>query len=213
MGPWWRCRWQGMTVLTGGALMLAGIVLWGGFNTVLEATNTLTFCVSCHEMRDNIYPEYRQSRHFRNPSGVRATCPDCHVPRSWGPMLWRKIQASKELFHKLTGSIDTAEKFQARRLSLAQKVWQTMQVTDSRECRNCHAWEAMVLADQRRQARQRHELAQSRGQTCIDCHKGIAHRLPEAFLEREHERFEREGTPCYDCHEDMAQPAADDKWD
>jgi cytochrome c-type protein NapC len=26
----------------------AGIILWGGFNTAMEATNTMTFCISCH---------------------------------------------------------------------------------------------------------------------------------------------------------------------
>ncbi len=34
---------------------VSGIVLWGGFNTAMEATNTLAFCISCHEMRDNVY--------------------------------------------------------------------------------------------------------------------------------------------------------------
>ena len=208
-----RCRLRGIGLCTGLVIMLAGVVLWGGFNTALEATNSLAFCLSCHEMRDNIYPEYRRSRHFRNPSGVRATCPDCHVPRDWGPMVLRKVQASAELFHKLTGSIDTPEKFEARRLILARKVWQAMQATDSRECRNCHDAQAMALADQRQVARQRHEQARQTGQTCIDCHKGIAHSLPEAFLEQEHERFEREGRPCYECHEDMARAPEGDGWE
>ncbi len=208
-----RCRLRGVAPCAAVVMMLAGVVLWGGFNTALEATNSLTFCVSCHEMRDNIYPEYRKSRHFRNRSGVRAACPDCHVPRRWGPMVLRKIEATNELYHKLIGSIDTPEKFQARRLALAEKVWQTMKATDSRECRNCHDEQAMALTDQRRAARQRHEQAEASGQTCIDCHKGIAHHLPEAFLEQEHDRFEKEGRPCYECHEDMARPDPEDTWD
>ena len=53
---------------------LAGIVFWGGFNTALELTNTETFCISCHEMRDNVYEELKQTIHFTNRSGVRATC-------------------------------------------------------------------------------------------------------------------------------------------
>ncbi len=207
---WW-CR-QGMSLRTGLLFMLSGVLLWGGFNTAMEMTNSLGFCVSCHEMRENLLPEYRESRHYRNPSGVRATCPDCHVPREWGPMVLRKITATAELFHSLTGSIDTPEKFQSRRLQLARKVWKTMAETDSRECRNCHDAEAMALDAQRDIARDKHLQVRDGERTCIDCHKGIAHRLPEAFLEAEHERFEREGTPCYQCHAGMARPD-DDGWE
>ncbi len=209
-GRRWRCQWREVTLCTGGVLMAMGVIFWGGFNTALEATNSLGFCLSCHEMRDNIYPEYRQSPHYRNASGVRATCPDCHVPRDWGPMVLRKIRATNELYHKLVGSIDTPAKFRNRRMRLAEKVWQTMKATDSRECRNCHDEDAMKLSAQGSEARRRHEAAQLAGETCIDCHKGIAHRLPEDLLDRAHERYRRENRPCYDCHADMARPPADD---
>ena len=64
-------------------LFVAGIIVWGGFNTVMEETNTMEFCISCHEMRDNVYKEYKETVHYQNRSGVRATCSDCHVP---GPL-------------------------------------------------------------------------------------------------------------------------------
>jgi nitrate/TMAO reductase-like tetraheme cytochrome c subunit len=35
-------------LLVGG--IVAGIILWGGFNTFMEYTNTYEFCTSCHEM-------------------------------------------------------------------------------------------------------------------------------------------------------------------
>ena len=53
-----------------------GILFWGGFHTVIEVTNTLEFCTSCHEM-EQVFEEYKQSAHYKNASGVRATCPDC----------------------------------------------------------------------------------------------------------------------------------------
>ena len=62
---------------------VAGIIFWGGFNTAMEATNTETFCISCHEMEANVYQEYKYTIHYSNRSGVRATCPDCHVPKPW----------------------------------------------------------------------------------------------------------------------------------
>lgn len=37
--------------------MVLGLLFWGAFNTGMEATNTLDFCVSCHEMRDTVFPE------------------------------------------------------------------------------------------------------------------------------------------------------------
>jgi cytochrome c-type protein NapC len=162
-----------------GIAFVLGIIFWGGFNTVLEWTNREAFCISCHEMKDNVYAEYRNTIHYQNRTGVRATCPDCHVPREWGPKMIRKIQASNEVLHKLLGSIDTPEKFAAKRATLAQHEWDRMKGNDSHECRNCHNYSYMDYAEQNRRAATRHQVAFGQGQTCIDCHKGIAHHLPD----------------------------------
>ena len=100
------------SLLIGG--FVAGVVFWGGFNTAMEATNTESFCISCHEMEENVYQEYKNTIHYSNRSGVRATCPDCHVPKPWVHKIQRKIQASNELLHKALGSIDTPEKFEEK---------------------------------------------------------------------------------------------------
>jgi cytochrome c-type protein NapC len=161
-----------------GLAFVAGIVFWGGFNTAMEWTNREAFCISCHEMRDNVYAEYRNTVHYQNRTGVRATCPDCHVPKEWVPKIIRKIQASNEVWHKLLGSIDTPEKFNAKRAVLAQHEWDRMKKNDSQECRNCHDYTFMDYAEQNRRSATRHQVAFNEGQTCIDCHKGIAHTLP-----------------------------------
>src|SRR3954468_18173981 len=98
---------------------VAGIVFWGGFNTALELTNTEKFCTGCHEMRDNVFSELKTTIHFSNRSGVRASCPDCHVPHNWTDKIARKMQASKEVWGHPFGSIDTADKFRDNRLELA----------------------------------------------------------------------------------------------
>jgi len=157
---------------------VAGIIFWGGFNTAMEATNTETFCISCHEMRNNVYEEYKGTIHYTNRTGVRATCPDCHVPKDWVHKFVRKVRATNELFHKVMGTIDTPEKFNAQRLHLARNVWKAMKETDSRECRNCHDFEAMDYSVQGRRASRVHQTGLEGGKTCIDCHKGIAHSLP-----------------------------------
>lgn len=158
---------------------VTGIIFWGGFNTAMEMTNNEEFCISCHEMKDNVYEEYKQTIHYSNRTGVRATCPDCHVPKEWQHKVVRKIQASNELLHKALGTIDTREKFEAKRLKLASNVWAVMKKTDSRECRNCHNFEFMDFAEQGRRAVSQHSTALDEGKTCIDCHKGIAHELPD----------------------------------
>lgn len=169
-------------VLVIGAFAI-GIIFWGGFNTAMEATNKESFCISCHEMRDFVYQEYKDTIHYSNRTGVRATCPDCHVPKEWVYKVKRKIQASNELFHKVMGSIDTREKFENKRLQLAKNVWRAMETTDSRECRNCHDFISMDYTKQSRRAIDQHENAPENGETCIDCHKGIAHSLPLGFDE------------------------------
>ena len=165
---------------------ISGIIFWGGFNTAMEATNTETFCISCHEMGSTVYPEYQETAHYTNHSGVRATCPDCHVPKPWIHKMIRKIQASNELWHKALGTINTPEKFEAKRLELARNVWRSMEATDSRECRNCHSFEFMDFTIQENRAGKNHQKAIDENMTCIDCHKGIAHELPKgAFEEQE----------------------------
>jgi cytochrome c-type protein NapC len=166
--------------------MISGLVFWGGFNTGMEATNSLGFCTSCHEMRDTVFQEYKETIHYKNRSGVRAACPDCHVPKEWTHKFVRKVQASQELYSKfISGGIDTPEKFEAKRMELAEHVWKTMKESDSRECRNCHSWDAMDPAKQHPRARTKMAQAQKDGKTCIDCHKGIAHLLPKEYVEDE----------------------------
>jgi nitrate/TMAO reductase-like tetraheme cytochrome c subunit len=145
----------------------------------MELSNTEQFCISCHEMRDNVFEESKQYVHYSNRSGVHATCADCHVPKSWGPKLVRKIKASREIYHKILGTIDTREKFLEHREMLAERVWDSMKATDSRECRNCHDAQYMSSDAQQRRAWRQHETMEENGETCIDCHKGIAHELPE----------------------------------
>jgi len=158
---------------------IAGIVFWGAFNTGLEAMNTEDFCTGCHEMHDNVYQELKTTIHWSNRSGVRATCPDCHVPHDWVHKIARKMQASKEVWGKIFGSISTREKFIDKRLELAEHEWDRLKANDSLECRNCHNFASMDFTRQSPRAAHIHEQALGgQGKTCIDCHKGIAHRLP-----------------------------------
>jgi len=158
---------------------ICGVIFWGGFNWAMELANTEAFCISCHEMRDNPYKELQQTIHFKNRSGVRPICSDCHVPKEWFYKIRRKIQASNELLHKILGTINTPEKFEQHRLELAQHVWATMKANDSHECRNCHSAGSMDPHKQSETAQKVMAEGFKAGLTCIDCHKGIAHHLPK----------------------------------
>ena len=155
---------------------IGGLLFWGAFNTGMEATNSEEFCASCHAP---IVAEIRETIHYSNRSGVRAICSDCHVPHEWSDKIVRKVQASKELFAYAMGYIDTLEKFQARRGYLAEREWARLKGNDSLECRNCHQFEYMDFSEQSNRSVKQHSTALASGEkTCVDCHKGIAHKLP-----------------------------------
>lgn len=156
---------------------VGGILFWGAFNTGMDATNSEAFCSSCHAP---IVAEIRETIHYSNRSGVRAICSDCHVPHEWTDKIIRKVQASKELVAYALGTINTLEKFHARRGYLANREWQRMKKNDSQECRNCHDFDYMDLSEQGRRSVVQHSTALASGEkTCVDCHKGVAHRLPD----------------------------------
>ena len=50
---------------------------------------------------------------------------------------------------------------------------------DTKECRNCHKYETMDPDKQKDRSVVKHEGAIEDGKTCIECHKGIAHHLPD----------------------------------
>ena len=166
-----------LVVAIGVTLVLGTAVVAGAAG--LAWTNTEAFCIGCHEMRDNVYAEFKGTIHDKNRSGVRAVCSDCHVPREPGPLIVRKMRATFELIGHFRGIIDTKEKFEAHRSMLAQRVWERMLDTDSLECRNCHKRDAMSAEKQSEKAQARHAKAKNEGLTCIECHYGIAHGEPD----------------------------------
>jgi len=195
----WRRFWSPWVAIAGGTVIVtgfaAGVIFWGGFNWSMEMTNNEEFCITCHEMEQNVFVEYRNTVHYSNRTGVRATCPDCHVPKEWIHKVVRKIYASNELYHHFLGTVSTPEKFNAKRLKLATNVWRAMKATDSRECRNCHEFQSMDLSAQENRASTLHQKALAAGGTCIDCHRGVAHRLPEGADDAAKALYQELGQP------------------
>jgi cytochrome c-type protein NapC len=169
----------------GFGLVLAGIVigviLVAVFLGELHYSASEKFCISCHEMESNVYMEYQNTPHYLNRSGVRATCSDCHLSRNLAQKVARKVKAVNEVIQHFKGTIDTREKFLEHRLTLAENVWKDMKANDSRECRSCHNARQMDYTKQTNRAMTQHIQGDKEGKTCIDCHKGIAHRLPDMY--------------------------------
>jgi len=161
--------------------ILIGVLASTGFNSAMNWTNTEEFCISCHEMQIN-YNEYTDTIHDKNRTGVKTTCPDCHVPNDLTSKILAKFKASKDIYYHFLGTIDTKEKYEKHRLTMAEKVWKMMRETDSKTCRSCHSIEAMALDEQQGRAARKHESMKIKGKTCIDCHKGIAHELPNDYI-------------------------------
>ncbi|MCL6269923.1 pentaheme c-type cytochrome TorC [Sansalvadorimonas sp. 2012CJ34-2] len=179
--------WRFLTSPTGRysvlALVVVGIIIgvalvFTGHKT-MELTGTTEFCTSCHTMKQPL-EEYKQSIHFTNASGVRAECVDCHMPQDFAGQMERKLQAANDVYEQYIGkSIDTPELYEEQRLHMAQTVWARMEENDSSGCRSCHSYEAMDHSKQPVQAAKQMLEAAKSDQTCISCHKGVAHKMPD----------------------------------
>ncbi|MFB9135438.1 NapC/NirT family cytochrome c [Vibrio olivae] len=166
--------------------LIGGVIGWlvlGGTAAVMHYTSDTDFCISCHTM-EQPFKEYQGSVHFSNAKGIRAECSDCHIPEQPMDYLITKIRASKDIYHEfISKKIDTPEKYEAHRKELAEMVWHQMRDNDSATCRSCHDFDAMETYAQSRDAAKMHAYGKENNQTCIDCHKGVAHFAPEAELD------------------------------
>ncbi|WP_373100208.1 MULTISPECIES: NapC/NirT family cytochrome c [Pasteurellaceae] len=166
-------------IIFGGlAFMLLGAAVLGGTQYVMKATSATEFCVSCHSMSYS-QQEWEGSVHFSNRKGIRAQCADCHVPSQGWHYVKAKLLAVKDVWYEWTGKIRTQEDFEQHRAAMAQTVWTQMQATDSATCKSCHTVDAMILSEQTEAAQKMHKLAAQTDQTCIDCHKGLVHFMPD----------------------------------
>ena len=179
-------RWQSTPSATWSvlALFVVGLVIGAGgvigTQVMVAATGTNEFCGgACHSMQW-VAQEYRQSGHYANRTGVRATCHDCHIPDHYPQLLWYKTKAGiRDAIQEARGVISTEEKFKKERLRLAKSVWAEYKENNSENCQHCHQFNADVVAKQKEFVRPMHQQFLTKAATCIDCHKGVAHTAPD----------------------------------
>jgi cytochrome c-type protein NapC len=178
---WARPRTRWLLGIPLGALVffVLGVGADTGARIAMHATSSTQFCAyACHEMAAFSTPSWQASAHYRNARGLSAGCDGCHVPGPFVPKLWRKVEALREGWGHLTGSIDTQAKYDAQKTRMARHVWAYMKSNDSRECRHCHNAATWDLDAQDSSAQKQHRKMAESGQTCVDCHKGVAHEVP-----------------------------------
>ncbi len=175
---WPKSKWLLGIPVGGFIMLLVGAAGLGTVNYVVHETSSTEFCFSCHSHEVNIRAEYEASSHFSNTSGVRTECADCHLPQDdWFQLMTTKVIVSADIIPEVMGKLDTPEKWEAHRGEMAEAVWGEYRENDSQYCRSCHVEQAMV--GQSKMATRMHAIAQENGKTCIDCHKGLVHKLPE----------------------------------
>ncbi len=182
LGVWlWRRprRWFLFSIPIGAlAALIVGAALTGAFFGSLKFMDSQLFCTSCHSMNAPLQ-ELSHTVHWNNQFGIRAACADCHVAPTFVAGLVDHMKGSTQAWGWLTGELNTPAKYEAHRLELAQKVWKEYEANNSAECRSCHNPQAMVFSEQPAAAASAHSTLTTSGMTCIDCHKGIAHTLPQ----------------------------------
>jgi len=181
-GLWQRltspsAKWSVLALLILGlALGALGVI---ATQVVVAATGTNAFCGgACHSMQW-VDREYRESGHYSNRTGVRAECHDCHIPHQYPQLLWYKAKAgAKDIIGEMRGVISTEEKFNKERARMAEHVWAEYKENNSANCRTCHVFNAEVVKKQKDFVQPMHQQVLAGSATCIDCHKGIAHKAP-----------------------------------
>jgi len=183
---WPKSKWLLGIPIGGFVMLLIGAAGLQIMNTVLHETSTTEFCNSCHSHTNNTMEEHAISSHYQNKTGVRAECHSCHLPSmedEWFDYVIYKMIVSLDIIAEIQGKITSPEAYEEHRPEMFEKVVREFKDNDSKFCRNCHKAESMQLESQGRLARERHTNMAERGQTCIDCHYGLVHKMPENYDE------------------------------
>ena len=183
---WWYREFRRMigawvfvvVLLSLGAVSVASI----DFTDYIFSHNT--FCGNvCHVMESTVYRELQESSHWNSPTGVRATCADCHVDGRLTLAMIDNFLGTGELFVNLTNDFSKPGSFEKFRPGADDRERFKFIENDSARCRSCHVMEA--IKPKRVRGENQHKEAMEKGITCIMCHYNLVHKAvepSEAFL-------------------------------
>ena len=136
-------------------------------------TSSNEFCTSCHSMTyaDEVY---KASVHYNSPSGVRASCGDCHVSEGVIMATYDHAVGTKDLLKQLFGPNYDDPVINVLHLpeaAFAARDW--FRKRDSATCKRCHTLDAIQGTRANTAAIHQEETD---GKTCVDCHYNLVHR-------------------------------------
>jgi nitrate/TMAO reductase-like tetraheme cytochrome c subunit len=136
-------------------------------------TSSNAFCTTCHSMT---YAEetYKRSVHYDSPSGVRATCGDCHVSEGLIMATYDHTVGTKDLLKQLFGpkyDDPVVNLVHLPDAAFAARDW--FRKRDSATCKRCHTLDAIQGTRANTAAIHQEE---TEGKTCVDCHYNLVHR-------------------------------------
>jgi len=164
-------------LLAGGGIGAGAVIVGVEAN---RATSTDAFCSSCHSMATLARePHFLRAAHRANRAGVRASCSDCHIPKTnWFVETYvHAASAVRDVIAENTHDYSDPKIWAARRVALAQEVRAIMRAQDSITCRHCH--NAAAIQPTSEGGRTAHALPRQGGATCIDCHVNLVHAPPQ----------------------------------
>lgn len=184
-----RARQRGMSwtmilpIVLGVAI---GIAIAATTTWVVNATSSVDFCsTSCHSM-NWAATSYEHGPHFKNPSGVRASCVDCHIPYESRPAtpiqyvfgtLWTKgIDTATDTIAEVRGTIADQAKWDRERPRLEKNVKEWFKATNFETCKGCHKFDAFKETSPAHGAHA--GLVKQDKIDCLACHGGVAHVWP-----------------------------------
>jgi nitrate/TMAO reductase-like tetraheme cytochrome c subunit len=152
---------------------LGGIVFMFFLLEFDHFTSSNEFCTSCHSMTyaDEVY---KASPHYNSPSGVRASCGDCHVSEGVIMATYDHAVGTKDLLKQLFGPNYDDPVINALHLpeaAFAARDW--FRDRDSATCKRCHTLDAIQGTRANTAAIHQEETD---GKTCVDCHYNLVHR-------------------------------------
>lgn len=160
------------------ALLIAGLAGMGFILFLIEfdhLTSTEAFCTSCHSMELAAVP-YRESVHYKPPSGVKADCGHCHVSEGVFAATWDHFLGTKDLIAQIFGPDYDDPVINVLHLpdaAFSARHW--FRNNDSATCRRCHDQDS--ISGHRPDTLEIHQKeARDKGKTCIDCHINLVHR-------------------------------------
>lgn len=177
---WWYREFRRII----GAWVFAIVLLFIAAISVLvvDATDyifsTNIFCGNaCHVMESTVNKELQKSTHWTTPTGVRATCADCHVSGRLSLAMVDHFIGTGELFVWLTNDFSKPGAFEQFRPAAADRERFKMLDNNSETCGHCHVMEG--IKPERIRGQKQHAEAIDKSTPCIVCHYNLVHKEVE----------------------------------